>query len=281
MKINLIAASAFFCSALFMGCARPEEAVQKVIQPPEVSVSDVSVTDISATRMGLALNLEIKNPNPIGLTFTSLDYQLEIADKPVASGSSAERMAIPANGSVKIKVPVSLKYSEVAAAYESAKDLDRVPYKVTGKVKLDTPIGEIPIPIIYKDTMTVVRPPKIQGVGMRVDQLSLAGAAVTLEMNIYNPNPFNIDITTAEYTLKLGDKVFSSGIIAPTLIPAKSNAVLTVPVSVNFAGIGSWAYSILLKGGAVYELGYFAAYNMLDKSVIQQETKTGNLNIRK
>jgi LEA14-like dessication related protein len=270
---------ALLLAAAFINCAKPADVVRKVIQPPEVSVSDVSITSISASSVALALTLEIKNPNPVSLTFTSLDYQLEMADRPVASGSTTERMAIPANGSTKVKTPVALKYSELAAAYDAAKGLDQVPYKVTGKVRLDTPIGVIPIPIIYKNAMTVVRPPRIQGVGIRVNRLALDQATVSLDLDIYNPNSFNLEITTAEYTLKLGEKVFSSGMIAPTSIKAKSNATLSVPVSISFASVGAWAYSALLKGSAVYDLSYFGAYKMQGKSVIQQESKAGNLSI--
>ena len=89
------------------------------------------------------------NPNPIGITLTSLDYSIGVADKPLASGTTKEKLKIVARGVTHAKVPVSFNYSDLGAVYDSFKGQDEVPYQVSGTMKISTPIGDIPVPFKF------------------------------------------------------------------------------------------------------------------------------------
>ena len=281
MKAKKIIMAIMAVSVILISCTKSGEILQTVVKNPEVALSNLSITDISVTGMDLDLDLAVTNPNAIGITLTSLDYAIGMADKPLASGTTKERVEIVARGVTHAKVPVFFNYSDVGAVYDSFKDQDEVPYQVSGTMKISTPIGDIPIPFKFTGKMPVVRPPSIKDVGLRVDKITLGTAAVTLTLKLFNPNTFKLEVTTADYALNLDGKSFSSGSIPPTTIAPKESGDIYVPVTLSFATVGGWAYSLLTKGSATYDLSYFAYYNILDKPVTHKAEKSGTLQIWK
>jgi len=281
MKIRGSLLLAVLICANFFACAQTRGIIEKVIQVPTVSLADISVTDISARSMGLLLDLEINNPNPRGLELNALEYQVDLAEKPLFSGVSSEKMSLAANGTSHSKVPVSLSYKDVMAAYDSIKGRDEVPYKISGQAKVNSPIGEIPIPYSFQGSIPVIRPPRISEVSLKIDQLNLTGAALHLNLKIFNPNSFNLDIAGADYSLDLAGNSFSSGNIPSASVPAKSNGALSVPLSINFSGLAGSVYSLLTKGNADYSLNYNASYKIKNRTVIQTESKSGTLKIQR
>ncbi len=265
---------------LFSGCEQAGDILKDVIQEPKVSLSDLMITGISSRNLDLSAKLAIDNPNPVGLSLASLEYAFDLADSPLFSGVSDEGMNVQPSGNSFVNIPISLGYEDVKRVYDSVKGQDEVPYRLKGKVRLDTPIGALPIPYDVKGKLPVVRPPSIRSVDLDVKNLSFTSARLDLKIKLHNPNNFDLDIAKAGYALALDGKGFSEGKIEAGSVQAKSDGTLKVPLSIDLMSLGSWAYSILTGGSADYELSYGAKYNIKDWPVKQDEVKSGTLSIR-
>jgi LEA14-like dessication related protein len=265
---------------VFSGCEKAGDILREVIQTPDVSLSDLMVTGISSQRLDLSAKLAIDNPNPVGLYLSSLEYALDLAGNPLFSGVSEEGLDIEPSGASFAEIPISLGYKDVKMIYDSVRGQDEVPYRLTGKVKLDTPIGPVPVPFDIKGNLPVVRPPKIKSVDLKLESLSLSNAELALTIKLFNPNNFALDISQASYALELDGKHFSEGGIEAGPVSAKSEACLKIPLSINLISLGSWAYSLIRGGSTDYELSYDARYYIKDWPVRHEEKKAGTLNIR-
>jgi LEA14-like dessication related protein len=270
--------SGFFI--LFSGCEKAGDILKEAVQPPKVSLSDISVRGISSKKLDLSARLAIDNPNPVGIRLASLEYAFELADSQLFSGTSDEGLDIMASGQSFAEIPISLGYEEVKGVYDSARGQDEVPYRIKGKAGVNTPIGSIPIPFDVKGTLPVIRPPSIRSVDLDVDSLSFSSAELALKIGLMNPNNFDLNISKLGYTLILDGKDFSQGKVESARVSARSEGTISVPISLNLLSLGSWAYSLLRGGSADYELSYDADYIIRDWPVKQEETKTGTLRIR-
>jgi len=282
MKANLkIVLSGIFVVVVIIGCQKAGEIIKENVQTPKVSLADLAVTDISSQKLNLLAKLEIDNPNPIGLSLDGLDYNLELAGNSFFSGESNEGLNVKASGKSFAKVPIALKYDDLKKVYDSLKNEDEVPYRLSGQVKLNTPIGSLPIPYDVKGKLPVVRPPKINSVDLKVKSLTLSEAKLDLNLKLFNPNSFPLNISRLNYQLLMDGKDFSNGQIESAKVPAKSEGEIAIPILLDLAGVGNWAYSLLKSGSSDYELDYDAKYQIKDWPVKHQEKKTGTLKIKK
>lgn len=271
-------AALIICAGFAGGCEKTKQTIANVIKPPTVSVRDYTVDEISTKHITVILHLLIDNPNPVGLKLTGVTYALTLAGRPLISGATANPVDIKAGGTCEADVSVVVNYSDVLAVYDAVKAVDEVPYEITGKITLDTPIGPLPIPYKSKGMMPVVRPPKVADIGIKLGNVSFSGMDAVVKLTLENPNGFPLDIRFVNYQLFLENKPFSSGsVIGARPIPPRGKATLDAPVNVSFGSAGSWIYSLVLKGEAAYLLQLDAGYTMKGKPVKQSEQWKGTL----
>lgn len=271
-------AIALFAAALAAaGCPGAEDIIEEIFKPPRVSVRNVAVSGISTDAIDLVLDLRIDNDNPVGLTLAKVDYNLGVEGSPLASGATGTGITLKASGASDAQVPLSFAYQEFKNIYDKAKGKDYIDYTLAGQVHLDTPVGDIPIPYSTSGKLPVVRPPKVKSVGINVKSLNITGADLGIQLNMENPNAFPLQIEGFNYNLDLEGKDFASGLIDSGKIAPKSAGVLEVPLTLDFMSAGNWAYSLLTKKKASYNLDYNATYMIENHPVKQSENKSGKI----
>jgi LEA14-like dessication related protein len=257
------------------GCPKNDKPLKDLIQPPTVTVRDVSISEVSRAQIRFRVNVDIANPNPVGLTLSKVEYSFELGGRPLAAGATDSKVQIKASGSTPAEVPVGLAYNELLTIYDQNKDADYLEYKLTGKFHVTTPIGDLPVPYAQKGKVPVVRPPQVLGVALKVKQLSFSGADVALVLQLLNPNGYGLEISKLSYTLALEGKEFARGEVAAQKIGPKSPGLIEVPLRVDFSSGLAWASTLLASKHAAYALDYHAVYVIDNKPVEQKEYTQG------
>jgi LEA14-like dessication related protein len=266
---------------IVLGCSQTQEVIKQVVKPPEVSISSFNYTGINESHADFVINLRVKNPNPVGINFSGLEYKIDLAGKQLASGRNDNGVKIAASGESPVAVPVQVAYQDLIAIYDSTKGQDQVPYMVSCQVDIQTPIGKVPVPIAMSGNLPVIRPPKIAEVSLKVRKLTLLGVQMDLYLKIFNPNAFKLDISSADYSLYMQGSNFGTGSVTPSSIPAKDTGTITAPISLNFSGMAGAAYALLNKGSADYQLDYSAKYSIANLPLTVKESKSGTLKINR
>jgi len=264
-------------AVMVSGCPEAEEIIRQAVRPPEVSVRNVAVRGISRESLDLELGIEIDNPNPVGLSLAGVDYNFVLSGHRLASGTGGGGIELEPSGVSEAVLPLSLDFEEVKSVYEASRGRDEIPYELSGKVQVDTPIGRIPVPYKARGELPVIRPPRIRSVRVEVDKLSFSGAELVLSLNLHNPNSFPLSIQGADYSLSLDGRPFTSGSLGSGEVPPRSTGDLEVPVSLDFLSAGSWAYSLISGGSADYSLDYSGTYLIKGRPVSHSEQKSGSL----
>ncbi len=138
---------------LLSGCAAIGSALN--IQNPRYSIRDIRprvdiAIPLSASSIDIDFNLEVDNPNSVGLALSQLDFNLFINDTRVLDSTSREQFRIPANGVGNVNLQTRIGYQNVRNLWNELVDIvrgQRARYELRGTAHYDTPVGRLKFPV--------------------------------------------------------------------------------------------------------------------------------------
>jgi LEA14-like dessication related protein len=220
---------------------------QANIQKPVVNLSDVKMTGLSFDSVDLLFHIDIDNPNNVGIKLAGFDYDLQIEDNSFISGKQDNGLAIKANGSEIIKLPLTLKFKDIYNTFSIVKDLDSVQYKLNSGLSFNLPVlGDIRIPVTKSGNIPTLKLPSINFKKLKMDQIKLTGADLTLQINIDNHNAFAFILKNIDYKLNVAGTQWIDGKMNQSMnISAKQENIINIPISLNFLSMGQSVYNIV------------------------------------
>ena len=271
---------------LVSSCATLRDAVE-VMNKPEVRISDPELQDLSFSGVTLLFDVEIRNPNPIGIGLSGFDYELAIEGIPFVSGQVQERVAIEARKRSTIPLPVELGFAELAQAFDALEGREEAAFRLTSGFIFNLPVlGRIRIPVESGGTFPILRPPGLEVVSLRLNEITVAGASLDLELEMSNPNNFRVFVESVEYRLQVDGRDWASGMRQERVrVPDNGSAGLAIPVDLDFGVLGRGVYQLILGGGplqysleATVQVG--TSVRALEKASLPFQ-KRGQLRIRR
>ncbi len=230
-------------AALLSGCAMVKEHVKQ----PEVDLRDVQVVAMSLADVQLAFDLDVRNPNPVGISMQDLSYRLELANKTFSNGTLGERLRIGANQQSRITLPLTLRYSDVLDSLTDLGGKDELDYRISGEAKF----GLFAIPYSQSGSIPVPRLPDVSVQSLRVNGLSLSGAQLAVGLKVNNTNRFPIRFNGLDYQIKLGDASVLNG-ESTQPFAVEPNRTETLPLSLNLDyGQIAGLTQVLKQGGSL------------------------------
>jgi LEA14-like dessication related protein len=153
--LSIVAGVAVF---LLSGCAAIGSALN--IQNPRYSLRDIRprvdiAIPLSASSIDIDFNLEVDNPNSVGLALSQLDFNLFINDTRVLDSTSREQFRIPANGIGNVQLQTRIGYQNVRNLWNELVDIvrgERARYELRGTAHYDTPVGRLKFPVTVYST---------------------------------------------------------------------------------------------------------------------------------
>jgi LEA14-like dessication related protein len=109
---------------IFAGCANLSQVLNQMsIKEPRASVVDARLKGLNFDQVDLLFDINIDNPNSIGITLDGFDYDLQFNDNSFLSGEQKKTINIAAQGSSRIDFPVSLKFADIYNMFRSLQSL--------------------------------------------------------------------------------------------------------------------------------------------------------------
>ena len=145
----MISDRARLCLAALTLLAVPacSQIAERAFARPVIAVRGVKVHSIGLTGGSLDVSLFITNPNPYPLPVQRATYRFVLSDSTeVGRGESAAAFTLPAHDSTAVRLPVDVSWQGLRAAARDASRDGTVDYRLTGTVKLDTPLGDPNVP---------------------------------------------------------------------------------------------------------------------------------------
>ena len=154
--VSIISGAAFL---LLSGCAAVQQALN--IENPRYAIRDIRprvdiAIPLSASSIDIDFNLEVDNPNSVGLRLDQLDFDLFINDTRVLDSTSRQELNIPANGIGDVQLRTRIGYQNVRTLWNEIVDIvsgrQRAKYELRGNAYYDTPLGRLKFPVSVYST---------------------------------------------------------------------------------------------------------------------------------
>jgi LEA14-like dessication related protein len=229
-------------------CADLMKVIQKgSVQNPDVRISKTKLTGLSFDQADLVFDIEIKNPNPIGISLAGFDYDLLLNNHSFLSGEQNKQLEIKANDIALIQIPLSLLYDSIFKTYQSLKSEDKIKYSLKTGLSFDLPVlGKVRIPVSTSGDIPTLKLPTISLNSIDLKKLTFTGAEFDLAIGINNPNSWGIIINSLQYGLTINQSKWAIGNLSKEMdIHGNKESELHIPFSLNFLQIGSSLYQEL------------------------------------
>ena len=237
---------------LLSGCESLRDVVD-AIHRPEVRIDAVELEALSFSGLTLRFDVEIRNPNPIGISLSGFDYELQIEGTPFVSGEVDEKISIAARDRSIVALPVELGFEELVKTIRELEDREEAAYRLSSGFSFDLPVlGRVRIPVSKEGSVPILRFPGIQIRSLRLNTISLSGASLDLELEMRNRNNFKIFIESLEYRFQVDGRDWASGMRRKKVRLGENDiAELTIPIELDFAAVGRSVYQMILGGEAL------------------------------
>jgi len=127
------------------------------LQSPQVEVAGIKLASIGLTSGTFDVTLRVNNPNSIDLNGTHLVATIDAKDQRFADIDLTQAFTLPKGMAVPVVVPVTIQWSGASGAVRQLIGAGAVPYKIGGRVTVDTPIGARGMDFSTSGTVSVVR----------------------------------------------------------------------------------------------------------------------------
>ncbi|MDD2899242.1 MAG: LEA type 2 family protein [Desulfuromonadaceae bacterium] len=133
---------------MLTGCA-------SLVKVPHVTVRTANIVSVDTAGFDLEVLIGVENQNFFDVSLQSYTYDLQVMSVPFTSGGQQKGFLFPSGKSVDIRLPFRIYHSDLIGIIKRRPDLDRIPYSLDARLNLDTPLGELTIPVKKNDTVSV------------------------------------------------------------------------------------------------------------------------------
>ena len=138
----------------------------KFVSHPEVTVQDLNVVSLDPGGAVMELYLTVKNTNSFEVKLQGYSYDLKIMALPLAKGGAREEIKFPPGVETDVRIPIRITYGDLLEILKRKPDPDKIPYQITAGLDLDTPMGQLTVPVNRNGTYAIpkqYRPSSIFG----------------------------------------------------------------------------------------------------------------------
>ena len=233
---------------------------------PTARLTGTHLANINFEQADLVFDLAVENQNPVAINLAGLNYDLKIENQSLISGVTAQGLEIKPASTSTVQLPVTLRFEDLTKLPGELWQKDRFAYQLDTKIVVDLPIiGNYAIPLSKSGELPVPKMPVIKVKGVKIKNLSLTAAEVVAQVEIDNPNAFDLAFSDFDYQLDINQQNWGKGSISQrNNIPQKSKGTIEIPVKLNIMSMGQTAYQLLsnkqpleyqLKGAMTLDTG--------------------------
>jgi LEA14-like dessication related protein len=230
---------------LLSGCSVFQKSLD--VSKPKASINGVTIDKLSTQSVTLLVDVKVTNPNTFVLKTAGFDLGLLINNQRIASVVQPDAsLSLPAKGSNNIQLPVTLTFDQIMKSVSDFGDKTEISYGVEGKVAVDVPVlGNINMPVSFSGVLPIPKQPEITFKNFNVDKISLSGAKLSVDLDIKNPNVFDIDLNNVNYQFGAQGKPLGIGEIKAINLPQGKTQSISIPLSIGMSDMGMSLYRIL------------------------------------
>lgn len=228
---------------------------KKIFDAPQIGIERVEIRNIALTGADLIVHVKINNPNSVGATVNRVEYALDVDGERVVAGKKEDRTTIAANELSRIALPLTVSYAGMRAGIAGALTKKSLPFGFSGRILLDSPVGELSFDIAEKGEIPIPDRPRFELTKIAVAELGVTSATLMLHIRVTNNHDFELDIRRFRYEFSLQDNLVSaSDITVERLVGHDKSLSVVLPVTLKLLGLKKGVVDMLRSGKVRYSM---------------------------
>lgn len=235
---------------------------KKIFDPPQIGVDRVEIRNIALTGAELVVHVKINNPNSVGATLNRLEYTLDVDGERLVRGQKEDKTTIAANALSIVALPLSVSYAGMRSGIAGALTKKALPFSFTGKVVLDSPVGDLSFDIAEKGEIPVPDRPRFEITKIALSELGVTSATLMLHIKVTNNHDFELDIRRFRYEFSLQDNLVSAAdVTVERLVGQDKSMAVVLPVTLKLLGLKKGVVDMLRSGQLRYAMKFHLDLN--------------------
>lgn len=145
----------FFCQIILFISFMFLSACASMVHEPKISIQKTNIVGMDTAGVDLEFYLGVTNPNSYDITLLGYTYNLNILTLPMANAGSQQNVVFASGKTTDFRFPVRLKYSDILEILKRRPDPDKIPYQILARFQIDSPVGEMTIPVDEQATFSI------------------------------------------------------------------------------------------------------------------------------
>ena len=213
---------------------------------PTVSFQRVEVRGVDWDGIDADFVFDVNNPNPVDVGMARFDYSLAFEEVEWLAGDDPDGLVLTAEGASELALPVSLEFASLWEMVQAVRGDDDIDFGLEGSFGFDTPLGPLDIPYDELGDFPAPRRPELELKQVRLQSLSLQGAAFDIELDVDNDHGSTLWFENLDYQLSLAGVDVGGGFVGSWgQVEGADTRTLSIPVEVSFADAGTALYQVL------------------------------------
>ncbi|SMF50103.1 LEA type 2 family protein [Pseudobacteriovorax antillogorgiicola] len=128
-----------------------------VAEQPKVELSSISFSHLSLSRVELAFEVLVENPNSFELGLNRVDYEVFVSEQKIGKGHYQEAFRVAAKSKASLRIPFTLDtQAAISVAKEYFQRGGKLEARVKGQSEFSTPVGTFNSP--FEASKAIVKP---------------------------------------------------------------------------------------------------------------------------
>jgi LEA14-like dessication related protein len=221
---------------------------------PNARLVGASFGGLSAESVRLDLDVEVDNPYAVDLPVARIDAAFARDADPIFETSVEPDAPIPASGSRRLTVPVSIRFVDLVTAVAGLELGGTMPYRVDLALGFDAPgVGPVEIPLRHSGELWIPAPPSVSVQRVGITEASVTRIRAEVVLDLASENSVSLPLNRFDYGLRLaGAEIARSRVAAGTELPATGRQQITIPVDTNPLQAGAALVQAIAAGRVDY-----------------------------
>jgi LEA14-like dessication related protein len=188
------------------GCATLCGLLQGLVKQPELSLKSFKVTKTTLSMFSVNIVALLRNPNPFGFRIDGLDWNVKLQGGAVASGRFRKGITLKPRGTSENALDIDFNIARTAEAILDMLDKNAVTLGLDAVAHLRANKYRFDVPADYETTLPLPKLPTFDVPRFAVRNASASGISFSVEPLVHNLNPFDLDIDSFDFGIKLGGR---------------------------------------------------------------------------
>jgi LEA14-like dessication related protein len=232
------------------------------VKEPELKIVGMKIKQVTLDAIHSIFDVEILNPNKVGVRLEGLDYALDLDGKRLADGQTKTPLDLPAEKAAKTTFEMRFPLATLGDNLMTLLKKKESPYSIDAVFHVGNDEVQFGIPARYEGVVPLPKPPTVEVRHMKVKDLSFSGVTFECLTRLTNPNAFDLDLDRFKFTIALNENdVVKNRENAGFKLKNGSPKDVPVGFTVSFTALGlslaqvankpeiRWAVDLLVESG--------------------------------